>query len=199
MRPGHGGTISRLCAYRRDHSDVRRPHRERARHRGGAARGLVARRVTERHAFAVPALARADRCTVSWHCGLHGAPRPIIPLTRHGPAALWWTVSGSSSSSTPATGSRTLRRRASTFRPSSMPSSCRSLPSGQITAPRSEALAGRLRGTGYGLQAWTVRVTFNELAERELNDAALPQVSSGSPSSNGRLRLSIIEPWPRRP
>src|SRR5712691_729695 len=58
MRPGHGGTISRLCACRRDHSDVRRSHRERARHRGGAASACVARRATEWHACAVPALPR---------------------------------------------------------------------------------------------------------------------------------------------
>ena len=54
MRPGHGGMISRLCACRRDHRDVRRPHRERARHRGGAAAACVARRATEWHVFAVP-------------------------------------------------------------------------------------------------------------------------------------------------
>src|SRR5439155_22755443 len=56
MRPGHGGMISRLCACRRDHRDVRRPHRERARHRGGAAAACVARRATEWHACAVPTL-----------------------------------------------------------------------------------------------------------------------------------------------
>src|SRR2546428_7757137 len=56
MRPGHGGMISRLCACRRDHRDLRRPHRERARHRGGAAAACVARRATEWHAFAVPTL-----------------------------------------------------------------------------------------------------------------------------------------------
>src|SRR5438093_4449099 len=61
MRLPHSGTISRLCACRRDHSDARRRHRERARHCGGAAAVLVARRATEWHEFAVPALAARGR------------------------------------------------------------------------------------------------------------------------------------------
>ena len=56
MRPRHGGTISRLCAFRRDHSEVRRRHRERARHCVGAAAACVARRATEWRAFAIPTL-----------------------------------------------------------------------------------------------------------------------------------------------
>ena len=73
MRLAHGGTISPLCACRRDRRDVRRRHRERARHCGGAAAAFVARRATEWHEFAVPVLPRAERCTVSRYCG--SAPR----------------------------------------------------------------------------------------------------------------------------
>src|SRR5213593_4700127 len=69
MRLAHGGTISPLCACRRDRRDVRRRHRERARHCEGAAAAFVARRATEWHEFAVPGLPRADRCTISRHCG----------------------------------------------------------------------------------------------------------------------------------
>ena len=84
MRPGHGGTISRLCACRRDRRDIRRRHRQRARHRGGAALGLVARRATEWHEFAVLAWRAWIVAQFLGIPGLHGARRPIIPLTRHG-------------------------------------------------------------------------------------------------------------------
>src|SRR5438128_9456056 len=102
MRRGHGGTISRLCACRRDHSDVRRPHRERARHRGGAAAAVVARRATEWHAFAVPALPRGPSYSF-WAFG--SARRTPSDHSAHSswPAAWWWTVSGPSRASTPAT------------------------------------------------------------------------------------------------
>src|SRR2546422_881122 len=41
----------------------------RRRHCEGAAAAFVARRATEWHEFAVPVLPRADRCTISRHCG----------------------------------------------------------------------------------------------------------------------------------
>src|SRR5881628_576612 len=61
MLLAHGGTISLLCACRRDRRDVRRRHRERARHCGGAAAAFVARRATEWHEFAVPVPAARGR------------------------------------------------------------------------------------------------------------------------------------------
>ena len=124
MRPRHGGTISRLCAFRRGHSGCRRRHRERARHCGGAAAAVLAERATEWHDFAVPAVRRADRCTVSWHRGSARRTPSVHSAHASWPAAWWRTVSGPSRTSTPATGSRASQRRASTFRPASMQSSC---------------------------------------------------------------------------
>src|SRR5207249_4963362 len=129
--------ISRLCACRRDHSDVRRPHRERARHRGGAAAACVARRATEWHAFAVPTLPGGPSYRFS---ALRGCTAHPVRSFRSRVMAGGMVVdrfSGPSRASTPATGSRASTRRASTFRPSSLQSSCRSLASGQITAPQS--------------------------------------------------------------
>src|SRR2546423_15116984 len=79
MRPGHGGTISRLCACRRDHSDVRPPHRARAPHRGGAAAAFVARRATAWHACAVPVRPRGPSYRfLAWRICMAHPVRSIV-------------------------------------------------------------------------------------------------------------------------
>src|SRR2546425_6661061 len=83
MRLAHGGTISPLCACRRDRRDVRRRHRERARHCGGAAAAFVARRATEWHEFAVPVPAARGRLHsfLAWR----GFTAPLEVIYAHHP------------------------------------------------------------------------------------------------------------------
>src|SRR2546428_11578254 len=74
----------RLCACRRDHRDLRRPHRERARHRGGAAAAFVARRATEGHPCAVPAPPRGPWDRFLALRGSAAPPPPAFPPPRLG-------------------------------------------------------------------------------------------------------------------
>src|SRR6266850_4228384 len=116
MRPGHGGTISRLRACRRGHSDgaatiVTSAALIVSAHGTGEAPPRLAwlgGRPSGTHAPCPPG--RADRRTVSRHGG--AARRTPSDHSAHAswPAAWWWTVSGPSRASTPATGSRASTR-----------------------------------------------------------------------------------------
>src|SRR5438067_626894 len=100
MRPGHGGTISRLCACRRGHSDgaatiVTSAALIVSAHGTGEApprRSWLGVRPGGTHAPFPPG--RSDRRTVSWHGGSARRTPSVHSAHASWPAASWWIVSG---------------------------------------------------------------------------------------------------------